>query len=30
MLGPEASARKKLDDEASGEIETVHPGYLGS
>ena len=22
--------KKKLDDEASGEIETAHPGYLGS
>ena len=30
MLGPTASARKKLDDEASGEIETVHTGYVGS
>lgn len=26
----QALERKKLDDEASGEIETVHPGYLGS
>lgn len=25
-----ALERKKLDDEASGEIETAHPGYLGS
>ena len=26
----QALERKKLDDEACGEIETVHPGYLGS
>ncbi len=26
----QALERKKQDDEASGEIETVHPGYLGS
>ena len=26
----QALERKKLDDEASGEIETSHPGYLGS
>ncbi len=26
----QALEHKKLDDEASGEIETVHPGYLGS
>ncbi len=26
----QALEKKKLDDEASGEIETAHPGYLGS
>ena len=26
----QALEKKKLDDEASGEIETLHPGYLGS
>jgi len=26
----QALERKKLDDEACGEIETAHPGYLGS
>ena len=26
----QALEQKKLDDEASGEIETIHPGYLGS
>jgi ACT domain-containing protein len=26
----QAFERKKLDDEACGEIETAHPGYLGS
>ncbi len=25
----QALEKKKLDDEASGEIETAHPGYLG-
>lgn len=26
----QALEKKKLDDEACGEIETAHPGYLGS